>query len=271
VLVALAKAFIGTGITLYVCIDFALLDAAGNVWLTEEAAYNGGYQAGYTVASALVQYGVTLFECGNELDTKNGINPSNTTGEFVTDFTGTLQGKSLFTMLRGCMRGCIAGIHAASPNALAGSNAFTQCGFGCMDGLWFGYAPDGTGGHPPVNWDFTAFHNYRVYGSLLGMSGNFATNNWVNMLEKMWRNYGKPIFISEFNGNSGDTDAQRASWVQQEMGRYLAHRNQYGVQGWIVYSAFDGPYNVLTTFNTLQSTLGTTFAAFITANPDPGT
>lgn len=271
VLVALAKAFQGTGISLYVCIDFALLDPAGNIWKDELAAYNGGYQAGWTVASALVPYGVTLFECGNELDTKNNINPTAASGQFVTDFTGTFQGKSLFTALRGALRGCIAGVRAVSPTALAGSNAFTVTGYGCMDGLWYGYAPDGTGGYPTVNWDFTAFHNYRVYGSLLGMVGDFGTNAWVNMLEKMWRNYGKPIFISEFNGNAGDTDAQRASWVTQEMARYIAHKDNYGVQGWIIYSAYDAPYSVLTNPTTLVSTLGTSVASFITANPDPGT
>lgn len=271
VLMALAKAFQGTGISLYVCIDMALQDPNNVVWIDEPTAYQAGYGIGYLVASALVPLGVTLFECGNELDTKNGINPAATTGQFITDFTGTMNGRSLFTTLRGCMRGCIDGVHSVSNTALAGSNAFTQCGYGCMDGLWYGLAPDGTTGHVPVTWDFTAFHNYRVYGSLLGMAGNFSTNSWVNVLEKMWRNYGKPIFISEFNGNSNDTDVQRAQWVLQEMTRYVAHRKNYGLQGMFIYSAFDIPYNVLATSTTLESTLGTTFAAFIQANPDPGT
>lgn len=276
-LVALAQAFQSTALTMYCCIDLDLTNNTGtNLLPNENAAYMYGFSAGFQCAAALIPVGVTLFECGNELDTKNNINPGGAAGQFPGDFAGTLNGQSVWPILRGAMRGAIDGVHAAGTaagvTAYAGSNAFTVCGTAAMQMLWYGWQPDGTGGHPLCQWDFSAFHNYRVYGSLLANPGDTSSGSTVNVLELLWRNFNVPIFISEFNGNSGDTDAQRAAYVAQEFPRFLNHRLQFGLVGVMVYSQFaDAPLNFMSSPTTPVSTLGTTYQAFIAANPDPGT
>ena len=68
---ALAQAFQSAGMTLFVLINQGMTDASGNVLSGESVAYNQAYMAGSTVANRLKQYGVTMYECGNELTRQN--------------------------------------------------------------------------------------------------------------------------------------------------------------------------------------------------------
>jgi hypothetical protein len=50
-----------------------------------------------------------------------------------------------------------------------------------------------------------------------------------------------------------------------------ANRYKYNIAGHIVYELWGGPWNVLNSDGTVQSTFGTTVQSFIASNPDSGT
>jgi hypothetical protein len=54
----MAKAFQGTGISLFVCLNQGLTDVDGNLFENETVAYRRGYAVGSTIAGTLRQYGV---------------------------------------------------------------------------------------------------------------------------------------------------------------------------------------------------------------------
>lgn len=263
-LVNLAKALQGTGIQLYCCIDLSMTSDGTNLWGSEQLAYQYAYGVGMQVAGALAPLGVVYFECGNELDTKNGVQPTGgTQGGVIADFSA-----AVWPILRGVVAGCMAGIRAlALPGVQCASNAFTRGGLAAMDMLWFGTAPDGSSGYLPVRWDITAFHNYEDYGSLLCMSLDFA-KPYANILEHLSRVYQRPIVISEWNGKASDTDVQRAAWASRFMTEMYTNRFKYNVASIMVYELYGSPWAVMSSPGNVLSTFGTTVQSFIAANPD---
>lgn len=251
-----------TGIQMCCCI--ALPQA--NSFSTEAQAYAACYQTGFLVASTLGPLGVKIYESGNELDQGPGMIVSgNNLGGFTTDFSN-----SLFQILRGEIRGCIDGIHAAGPYT-AGSNAFTQCGIACTDMLWNGTQPDGSTGHLPVRWDVTVWHNYEDYGPMVGVPRAFAAGS-CNIFEHLNRSYGGvPIIITEWNGKASDTDPQRAHWATRFMAEAYNNRYKYNIAFICVYALYGSPWNVMASAGVPLATFGTTVQTFITNNPDTGT
>jgi hypothetical protein len=83
----LAQAFQSAGIKLLVLINQGLYDSTGKLFSGESTAYSAGYSAGSAVAGALMGYGVTMYECGNEL-TRDGaiILDSTNAGTKALDF-----------------------------------------------------------------------------------------------------------------------------------------------------------------------------------------
>ncbi|MDN7184112.1 hypothetical protein M0D69_40100, partial [Caballeronia sp. SEWSISQ10-4 2] len=68
---ALAQAFENAGMTLFVLVNVGLSDSSGNLYPNEEVAYSTARGASQTIASTLSPYGVTIYECGNELTRQN--------------------------------------------------------------------------------------------------------------------------------------------------------------------------------------------------------
>lgn len=255
----------GTGLKLLVCLDMSISPDGSVLYASEAAAYAAAFSAAQLVASTLAPYGVKLYECGNEMDTKFGINTNDPQGGLPSDFDNTK-----VTIFRGIQRGAIAGIRSV-PGCLAGSNAYTVCSIGLSDMMWFGTQPDGTTGHPLVRPDFMCWHNYEDYGPLNAVEmGN--SRPWVNIYEYLNRRYGGlPIYITEWNGKSSDTDPQRASWASRHMYEAYVNRYRWNIASIIVYELYGGPWNVLDgVANTPVSTFGTTVQSFITSNPDTG-
>lgn len=274
-MVAVAQAFQtdGTGLQMYACIDLDMTSNGTNLWTTEALAYTAGYTAAQTVVNALAPLGVKYFECGNELDSKNGVNTVNSMGASPSDFSMTV-----WPILRGIVRGGIDGVHAAGQalgkTVYAASNAFVQCGKGASDMLWNGTNPDGSAAPTgAVRWDITAWHNYEDYGSLYCIENNFS-GPYLNLIEYISRKYQRPIVISEWNAKSSDTDAARSLWGTRFLTEHYLNRYKYNILGIICYEMFGSPWAVMSNSAspaTLVSTFGTTFNSFITANPDTGT
>jgi hypothetical protein len=258
-----------TGIQMCVNLDMSITSDGTNPWASEAAAYTYAYNTAVTVCTALAPYGVQIYECGNEMDTKNGINTGDPLGGYASTFSNTL-----VPIFRGVQRGAIDGIHATG--ALLGkklysaSNAYTQCSIGLADMMWYGVQPDGTTGHPTVRWDLTNWHNYEDYGPLVGVPRS-TSQGWVNLLDHFNRNYGVPIIITEWNGKASDTDPQRAFWASRWLAEAYNNRYKYNIAFVCVYEMYGTPWNVMTgTLGTVESTFGTTVQTFITNNPDTG-
>ena len=266
-LVAMAQALQadGTGLQMYCCIDLSLTSDGTNFWGSEALAYAYGYASGQTVVSALKPYGVTVFECGNELDTKNNMNSAGATGYYRYYFNN-----SQWPILRGIVGGCVAAVQAQG--CLAASPACTICGVGALDMLWNGANPDGTTGHAPVKWDITAFHNYQPYGPLPAVQ-TYTSGPYVNVYQYLNKAYGKPIVISEFNGGAGNTEAQNATWCTRVMNEAYNLRYKYNIMGMIIYQLFQGdPWGMIATPSTAtpSNPLGTTVQSLMNSLTDTG-
>jgi hypothetical protein len=254
-----------TGIQMLLCLDIEI-QSGGINFVSEQAAYATTYANVLPVVQALAPLGVTLYECGNEADTKRSINIGDAQGGLPSDFSNTL-----VPLFRGVQRGAIDAVHAV-PGCLAGSNAYTVCSIALADMMWYGTQPDGSSGWPLVRWDWTSWHNYEDYGPLTAVEMG-VNRPWVNIYEYLNRRYGGvPIIISEWNGKSSDTDPQRAAWASRHMFEAYQNRYRWNIAAIIVYAMYGSPWNVLDgTTNAVISTFGTTVQSFISSNPDTGT
>ncbi|WP_438390178.1 hypothetical protein [Caballeronia sp. DA-9] len=233
-LVNMAKAFVGTGINLFVCIDESLTDASGAVWSSEAAAYNQGFQSGSTIAAALMPYGVTMYECGNELTRRSQtIIDSSSAGNRVTDFNNTN-----WPVMRGVMRGMMDGVRSVQPNAKCGIN-FCVADIGASDALWDGTQPDGTTGHPQLRWDITTWHNYEVYGDIFNIGVNGGGPNF-DLPAYCKKRYGVPFMISEWNANPEDSQAFRASYITDRLTHFYAARKTDNIESVMYYCLDSG-------------------------------
>ncbi|WP_174363564.1 hypothetical protein [uncultured Caballeronia sp.] len=228
-LVNMAKAFVGTGISLFVCIDESLTDASGVVWTSEAAAYNQGFQSGSTIAAALMPYGVTMYECGNELTRRSQtVIDSSSAGNRVTDFNNTN-----WPAMRGVMRGMMDGVRSVQPGAKCGIN-FCVADIGASDALWDGTQPDGTTGHPQLRWDITTWHNYEVYGDIFNIGVNGGGPNF-DLPAYCKKRYGVPFMITEWNANPEDSQAFRASYITERLTRFYAARKTDNIESVMYY------------------------------------
>jgi hypothetical protein len=250
----------GTGIQMLCCLDVGI-----NSYPDEASAYSATFAAVLPIVQALAAVGVTMFECGNEMDTKAGLNTGDAQGGLPSDYSNTL-----VPIYRGVQRGAIDAVHAVA-GCLACSNAYTVCSIALADMMWYGTQPDGTSGHPLVRWDITSWHNYEDYGPLTAVEMGNA-RPWVNIYEYCNRRFGGvPIMITEWNGKSSDTDAQRAAWASRHMTEAYNNRYRWNIASIIVYELYGSPWQVLDgVANTPISTFGTTVQSFISSNPDTG-
>ncbi len=256
----------GTGIQMLCCLDLSITTDGVHPYASEAAAYAGTFASVQSVVSALAPLGVTLFECGNEMDTKAGINTGDPQGGFPSDFSN-----SLVPIFRGVQRGAIDAVHSVGASLTAISNAYTVCSVALADMLWYNFNPDGSSGSGVVRWDATSWHNYEDYGPLTAVEmGN--SRPWVNIYEYANRRWGgKPIFITEWNGKSSDTDPQRASWASRHMFEAFNNRYRWNIASILVYELYGSPWAVLDgVANTPISTFGTTVQSFISSNVDTG-
>lgn len=260
-----------TGIQMMCCLDASITSDGTTLWPSETAAYNYAYAMGLQVATSLAPYGVTLYEAGNEMDTKVGINTGDPQGGFPSYYNA-----AKVTIFRGVQRGLIDGVHAAGASLgltlSVASNAYTTCAIGLADMMWLGTNPDGSkASSGPIRWDVTSWHNYEDYGPLLACESNFQ-GPYVNIFEHLNRVYGGvPIIITEWNSKASDTDVQRAAWASRFMGEAYNLRYKYNIASIMVYALYGSPWTVMASAGVPLSTFGTTVQAFITANPDTGT
>ncbi|WP_250468022.1 hypothetical protein [Caballeronia sp. GAFFF2] len=232
----MASAMNGTGIKILALVQQGLTDASGNLFGSEAAAYATAYNTGMTVAAALKPHGVTMYECGNELTRRSQtVLHSNRAGTDVVDFNN-----ANWPVMRGVMRGLIAGVKAIQPDAKCGIN-FCVADIGASDALWDGMQPDGTSGHPKVRWDITTWHNYEVYGDLFDIGSDGAGPHF-DLPQYCKARYGVPFMITEWNANPEQTDAYRATFVQSRLQSFYNARKTHNIQSTMYYVLDSGDH-----------------------------
>jgi len=255
--VKLAQAFQSAGLTLLVLIDEGVYDASGAVIGSESTAYSRGYSVGSTVANALKPYGVTIYECGNELTRQDAT---------VMDFTYAGSKASDFNnanwpVMRGVMRGMIDGVKSVQSSAKCGIN-FCVADVGAADALWDGRQPDGSGGHPQVRWDITTWHNYEVYGDLFNI-GTDGAGPGFDLATYCKARYGVPLIVTEWNAGPERSESYRGNYISDRLAAFYGARKTHNIQSVMYYvldsgnntygimingTPIDAPYNAFTSF-----------------------
>jgi hypothetical protein len=261
--VALAQAFQSAGLTLFVLINQGVYDSNGSLLAGESAAYSRGYTAGSTVANALKPYGVTIYECGNELTRQNGtVMNFSYAGTQASDFNNTN-----WPVMRGVMRGMIDGVKSAQSTAKCGIN-FCVADVGAADALWDGMQPDGSGGYPTVRWDITTWHNYEVYGNIFDI-GTDGAGPGFDLPTYCKARYGVPFIISEWNTGPEQTEAYRANYITTQLGAFYQARKTHNIQSAMFYvlDSGDDTYGIMINGTPVNPSYSS-FVSFTATNPD---
>lgn len=180
------------------------------------------YQAGYLQGSGFSrQYGMNFnyYEIGNEQD-NSLILSANLDGNSVTNYN-----LKKGALVAAYMNGMIKGIKKYHPMAQTIINsAFVHFGF--FDLLK----------KNKVKFDILGVHWYSDMGNLFNKPG------YGDLLDTLYKNNRKNIWITEFNWREGTKDAQNKSkankWVESNM-KYIASNPH--VKGFFIYELFDEP------------------------------
>jgi hypothetical protein len=260
----MASAFVGSGMTLFVCINSGLDDSNGMIFASESIAYAAGFANGQGVATALSPHGVTMYECGNELTRDPQIIlQSSSAGNNASDFNNTN-----WPIMRGMMRGLMDGVKSVQPTAKCGIN-FCVADIGASNALWNGTQPDGSTGYTPLRWDITTWHNYRVNGDLFDI-GTDGAGPRFDLPAYCKTAYGVPFMVTEWNANLEDSQPFRASYITQCLGEFYANRKADNIQSVMYYELDSGNTTWGVVFDD-QSIIDPEYSAlknFAASNPD---
>ncbi|NML34865.1 hypothetical protein [Paraburkholderia antibiotica] len=261
--IGLAQSFQSAGMTLVVLINQGVYDASGNLLNGESAAYSQGYSVAQTIANALKPYGVTIYECGNELTRQNAtVNNFTYAGTKASDFNN-----SNWPVMRGVMRGMIDGVKSVQSNAKCGIN-FCVADVGASDALWDGMQPDGSGGYPTVRWDITTWHNYEVYGDAFDI-GTDGAGPGFDLPTYCKARYGVPFIVSEWNTGPEQTETYRGNYITTKLGEFYQNRKTHNIQSVMYYVLDSGndTYGIMLNGTALNPSYNA-FTSFTSGNPD---
>ncbi|NKJ51295.1 hypothetical protein CIC12_32180 [Burkholderia sp. SG-MS1] len=261
--VKIAQAFQSAGMKLLVLINQGVTDASGQLYANEVAAYQDNMAGAKKIAAALAPYGVTMYECGNELTRQNAtVIDFSYAGALAVDFNNTN-----WPIMRGAMRGMMDGVKSVQPSAKCGIN-FCVADIGAADALWEGMQPDGTSGHQPLRWDITTWHNYAAYGDIfaIGSDGKGPTFDLPTYCKAR---YGVPFMITEWNTGPSETETFRASYITSQLSEFYAARKTHNIQSVMYYvlDSGDNTYGIMNNGSPISQPYSA-FTAFTSAHPD---
>ncbi|WP_143749171.1 glycosyl hydrolase [Caballeronia arvi] len=257
-LAGIAKAMAAGGVTVFPVL------LIGNNLNSETDAYNAGYTLGRQTAQS---YRYPYYEVSNELGSSGGALVGNVDGVYPEHYNN-----AIFQKARGAIRGLIAGIKSVdtSGKIILGGETWLHYGFDQM--LAAGTQPDGSGGHPVVTWDITAWHWYSEQGDITNACGGTGCHNVLATLKQ----FGKPIWLTEFGVRPWHgSDQQIASYMvgNRMMAQFVSVASQYNVQAIQVYQLYDDPsggegsYGLLKNDGKTQKAAYTAFRSFVASNP----
>jgi hypothetical protein len=256
---SIAKVLQGSGISVYAMLDSNIPVPYG----TEAENYNIGYGIGQTVASQLGPLGVTVYECGNELTRK----PSTCNNMAASGYRNWAFINAGWPALRGVIRGLRDGVKAAQPSARCGVN-FCVADMAAALMLWNGTQPDGSTGYNTCQWDITMWHNYEVYGDMLSIITDGGANGpRVNLFAELQKNFGKPIWLTEWSPNPEDAASFKADFLTTGLGEFYNARNTYGIESVAYFELMDDTWGVLGSDKVTRHPNYTAMKNFIAAHP----
>ncbi|WP_345815731.1 hypothetical protein AAGS40_15845 [Paraburkholderia sp. PREW-6R] len=261
--VKIAQAFQAAGLKLLVLINQGVTDSSGNLYANEVAAYLGNMAGAKTIASALAPYGVTIYECGNELTRQNAtVMNFSYAGSLAMDFNNTN-----WPIMRGAMRGMMDGVKSVQPSAKCAIN-FCVADVGAADALWEGTQPDGTSGHQTLRWDITTWHNYDAYGDIFNI-GTDGNGPGFDLPTYCKARYGVPFMITEWNTGPDQSESFRANYISQQLGEFYQARKTHNIQSVMYYVLDSGnqTYGIMVNGSPISQPYSA-FTAFTSANPD---
>ncbi|SAK59113.1 hypothetical protein AWB77_01939 [Caballeronia fortuita] len=256
-LAGIAQTMAAGGVTIYPVILSSI-----NTFANETVAYNAGFALGQQTANSR-RY--PYYEVTNEMEAELLI--GNVDGVYPQQFDLTK-----FRVLRGVIRGMIAGIRSVdtSGKIIMGGGTWLHYGFQKM--LAAGMEPDGSIGHPVVDWDITAWHWYSEQGDITNACGGTGCHNVLAELKSL----GKPIWINEFGvrPNYG-TDQQIASYLVGNlmMAQFVALASTYDIESIQSYELYDDPvggegaFGLLKNDGFTQKPAYTAYKNFVAAHP----
>ncbi|WOD18637.1 hypothetical protein [Paraburkholderia kirstenboschensis] len=259
----IAQAFQSAGLKLFVLINQGVTDANGRLYANEVAAYLDNMAGAKTIATALAPYGVTMYECGNELTRQDAtVVDFSYAGALAVDFNNTN-----WPIMRGAMRGMIDGVKSIQPTAKCGIN-FCVADIGAADALWEGMQPDGTSGHQPLRWDITTWHNYAAYGDIFAI-GSDGKGPAFDLPTYCKARYGVPFMITEWNTGPEETESFRASYITSQLTEFYAARKTHNIQSVMYYVLDSGnnTYGIMINGTPISQPYNA-FTAFTSAHPD---
>lgn len=187
----------------------------------ETSAYNFGFSHAVEAATKL-QGLVPYYEISNELETWSITGRGNWRGDY--DMTK-------FRISRGLLRGTVAGLKSIDPftPVMGGNGTWMHTAF--YNNLLNGIEPDGTTGHPKVDWDLTGWHWYDSnYPGNDDIENATAQSNYNTIAEVA--SWGKPIFINECGANwdnYSNSELQCQAAIKARLQKFWDIRNQYGI------------------------------------------
>ena len=252
VLATVAKQFAAGGVQVY---PVMLL---GLGFDNEQDAYNAGFTMGQQTAQT---YKYAYYEVANELD--SAALAGNYDGNIWWQYSN-----QPFTIARGVMRGMIAGVKSVDSSAKI-----------IVDGTWMhvaffqmlldGSQPDGTHGHPTVNWDITAWHWYSDQGDITNACGGSGCQDILGTISS----FGRPVWINEYGVRPeyGSNDAI-ASYLTGNlmMQQYYTQASKYNIQSiqaFELYDSQEGNYGMLQSDGTTKKAAYTALKSFIASHP----
>ncbi|HZX05594.1 hypothetical protein [Kribbella sp.] len=256
----------GAGKTTFPVIDAGLRDGSGNLaYGNESEAYYAARAIGTQVAQACAPYGVTMYECGNELTRDPYIilpDHKADAGTKAIDFNN-----ANWPIMRGFMKGLIDGVKTAQPGALCGIN-FCNSDIAAADALWDGMQPDGTGGYPQIRWDLTTWHNYEGDGDIFHIGTDGAGPSF-NLPVYVKARYGKPFLLTEWNSDPNQGTTHRASYIQSQLAEFQPARTTEAFLSSMFYELDGGTQWGLTESDgTPLNPPYTAYQSFVSSHPD---
>ncbi|MCE4543207.1 MULTISPECIES: glycosyl hydrolase [unclassified Caballeronia] len=257
-LAGIAKMMAAGGVTVFPVL------LVGTDFDSESDAYDAGYALGRQTAQS---YRYPYYEVANELGSSNGALLGNVDGVYPEHYDN-----AIFQKARGAIRGLIAGIKSVdtSGKIILGGETWLHYSFDQM--LAAGTQPDGSGGHPVVMWDITAWHWYSEQGDITNACGGTGCHNVLRVLQR----FGKPIWLTEVGVRPWHgSDQQIASYMvgNRMMAQFVSLASQYDVQAIQVYQLYDDPsdgegsYGLVKNDGKTEKAAYTAFKNFVAANP----
>jgi hypothetical protein len=135
--------------------------------------------------------------------------------------------------------------------------------------LMDGSQPDGTHGHPTVNWDITAWHWYSNQGDMTHACGGSGCYDMLSVLHS----FGKPIWINEFGVRPDfGSDQQIATYMAGNtmMAQFQSVASKYNIQSIQAFELYDdseGAFGLLRGDGKSQKPAYSAYKNFVSSHP----